>query len=393
MNFDFPQNAEEFRKELRAFLEQELPSWWRGIFVHDDRAIPFTREFCKKLAQKGWLTISWPQEYGGAGGSAWTETVMREEMWAHNEPRGPQYMNLNYIGPLIMRHGTPEQRKRFLPPMAAGDVLWTQGFSEPGAGSDLASLTTRADVHDDYFVVNGQKIWNSFADAPADWCLLLVRTSRSDRKQHGISILLVDMGTPGITVRPIDSMIGPHDINEIYFEDVVIPRNCLLGPLDNGWSVVSAGLAFERIGVARYARAHRVIEDLCGQLFNDGRRDPQSAKDIYSRHKLADLYVRAEAARLLNYRAISIQAAGGVPTTEASIARVHNTLIEQMVGHVGLDLMGSLGQIAMGDPEAPLGGDISRQWLETIPASVVAGAVEIQKNIIASQSLGLPRSW
>ena len=201
MDFEFSPEDEAFRAELRAFLDEELPSWWKTVFVDDDRAMPFTRELCQKLAARGWLTLSWPAAHGGADGSVWQQAVVREEMWAAGEPRGPQYMNLNYIGPLIMRFGTPEQQARHLPRMAAGDVLWCQGFSEPEAGSDLASLKTRAVRDGDHYVVNGQKIWNSYADAPADHCLLLARTNAEVKKQQGISMFLVDMRTPGITVR------------------------------------------------------------------------------------------------------------------------------------------------------------------------------------------------
>jgi alkylation response protein AidB-like acyl-CoA dehydrogenase len=176
MDFAFSEEEEAFRADLRAYLDVELPDWWRGMFVDDERAMPFTREMCRALAERGWLTLAWPVEHGGAAAGVWMQTILREEMWAREEPRGPQYMNLNYIGPLIMRFGTPEQRDRFLPPMARGEVIWTQGFSEPDAGSDLASLATRAEDRGDHYVVNGQKIWSSYADAPADWCLLLVRT-------------------------------------------------------------------------------------------------------------------------------------------------------------------------------------------------------------------------
>jgi alkylation response protein AidB-like acyl-CoA dehydrogenase len=145
MDFAFSAEEEAFRADLRAFLDDELPHWWRGMFVDDARAMPFTREMCRMLAERGWLTLAWPTEYGGSGASVWLQTILREEMWAREEPRGPQYMNLNYIGPLIMRFGTPEQRDRFLPPMSGGGVIWAQGFSEPDAGSDLASLATRAE--------------------------------------------------------------------------------------------------------------------------------------------------------------------------------------------------------------------------------------------------------
>ena len=387
MEFGFTADEEGFRAELRAFLDAELPAWWRGMFVDDARAIPETRRMCAALAARGWLTMAWPREHGGQDASVWKQTILREEMWAHHEPRGPQYMNLNYIGPCIMRFGTPAQKARFLPPMAAGRVLWTQGFSEPGAGSDLAALTTRAEERGDEFVVNGQKCWNSYADAPADWCMLLARTDPSAERHRGLSVLLVDMRTPGIRVRPIDSMAGPHELNEIFFDDVRVPRDCLLGVQNDGWNVIVAGLTFERTGIARYARAGRLIELLVDHMRREGRAD-----DPEVRQRLADLRARYEAARLLSYRAISLQAAGGVPTVEAAIARVHSTQLEQAVGHVGLELLGVAGQLGLDAPDAPLGGLLHQQWVRNVPTTVVAGSLEIQKSVIAERGLGLPRS-
>ncbi len=385
MNFEFTESEKAFRSELRAFIEAELPEEWRGMFVDEPGAIPFTREFCKKLAQRGWLTMAWPPEFGGAGAGPWMQTILREEMWAHEEPRGPQYMNLNYIGPLIMRFGTPEQQRRFLPPMARGEVIWTQGFSEPNAGSDLASLATRAEHRGDAFVVNGQKIWSSYADAPADWCLLLVRTDPRAPKRDGISVLLVDMTTPGITVRPIDSMAGPHEFNEIFFDDAHVPADCLLGEVHRGWEIVRVGLTFERAGIARYARAGRVIEMLVEHAKLRGLKgDPEV------RQKLADLRVRYEAARLLSYRVVAMQAEGKVPVAEASIARIHNTQLEQMVGQVGLEILGVAGQIAPGEDSAPIEGAVQRYWLRNIPTTIAAGTLEMQKNIVARRGLGLP---
>jgi alkylation response protein AidB-like acyl-CoA dehydrogenase len=386
MDFAFTDQEGAFRTELRAFLDAEVPDWWRGMFVDDDRTMPFTRELCRKLAERGWLTMAWPPEHGGSGASVWKQAIVREEMWAREEPRGPQYMNLNYIGPLLMRFGTSEQQARFLPPMASGDVIWTQGFSEPDAGSDLASLITRAEDRGDHFVVNGQKIWTSYADAPADWCLLLTRTDPSAPKHRGISVLLVDMATPGITVRPIDTMAGPHEFNEVFFDDVVVPRDCLLGEQDHGWDLIVAGLTFERVGIARYARAGRVIELLVEYANETGRGDDPAVRD-----RLAEVRARYEAARLLNYRAISMQAAGEVPTTEASVARMHNTQLEQAVGHVGLELLGPPGRLRADDRWAPLHGEIHRYWTRNIPTTVAAGTLEIQKNIVAQRGLGLPR--
>ncbi len=387
MDFAFSAEEEAFRTELRAFLAAELPSWWRGLFVDDPRAIPTTRAICAKLAERGWLTMAWPTEFGGSGASAWMQTVVREEMWAHEEPRGPQYMNLNYIGPLIMRYGTPDQHERFLPPMARGEVIWCQGFSEPDAGSDLASLTTRAADRGDHFVVDGQKLWTSYADAPADWCLLLVRTDPDAAKHAGISVLLVDMTTPGVTVRPIDTMAGPHEFNEVFFDGVVVPRDNLLGPQDGGWELIVTGLTFERAGIARYARAGRVIELLVEWARATGR-----AGEPDVRRKLAELRVRYEAARLLNYRTVSLQAAGEVPSTEASIARIHNGQLEQLVSQVGLELLGPAAQLGADDPDAPLAGAVRRHWLRNIPTTIAAGTLEVQKNVVAQRGLGLPRS-
>ncbi len=304
-----------------------------------------------------------------------------------DEPRGPQYMNLNYLGPCIMRFGTEAQKRRFLPPMAAGDVIWTQGFSEPGAGSDLAAVATRAERRAGHFVVNGQKTWSSYADAPADWCFLLARTAGGARRQDGLSILLVDMRTAGITVRPIDSMAGPHELNEMFFDDVVVPADCLLGREGQGWEIVTAGLAFERVGIARYARAGRVIALLVEHV-----RAAGLTEDPDVRQKLAELRVRYEAARLLSYRAISLQARGQVPSVEASIARLHNTQLEQLAGHVGLEILGLEGQLTHDAPAAPLRGFVYRQWVRNVPTTIAAGTLEVQKNVIARRGLGLPRA-
>jgi alkylation response protein AidB-like acyl-CoA dehydrogenase len=388
MDFAFTADEERFRAELRAFLAEELPDWWRGMFVDDARAIPFTRAFCQKLAARGWLTMAWPREHGGQEAGPWKQAILREEMWAHEEPRGPQYMNLNYIGPCIMRFGDTAQKERFLPPMAAGDVVWTQGFSEPGAGSDLAAVATLAEPRGGGFVVRGQKIWSSYADAPADWCFLLARTDPGAPRRHdGLSVLLVDMRTPGITVRPIPSMAGPHELNEIFFDEVPVPGDRLLGRPGQGWEIVTAGLAFERVGVARYARAGLVMELLAAHVKTAGL-----AGDPDVRRKLAELRVRYEAARLLSYRAISLQAEGRVPTVEASIARLHNTQLEQLAGHVGLEILGLAGLLTDEALDAPLAGLVHRQWVRNVPTTIAAGTLEVQKNIIARRGLGLPRA-
>jgi alkylation response protein AidB-like acyl-CoA dehydrogenase len=232
--------------------------------------------------------------------------------------------------------------------------------------------------HGDHFVVTGQKTWNSYADAPADWCFLLARTDPARPKHQGLSVLLVDMRTPGITVRPIDTMAGPHEFTEIFFDEVVVPREQLLGDEHAGWGIVMAGLTFERAGIARYARAGRIIAALVewAKAASDGSGRVADCAQV--RQALADLRARYEAARLLNYRVISQQAAGEVPSVEASIARLHNTQLEQRVGHVGLELLGLGGLLTHDAPEAPLDGLVYRQWVRNIPTTVAAESPRVR---------------
>lgn len=391
MDFAFSAEEQGFRREIRTFLDEELPDWWRGLWADDDRVIGLTRQICEKLAARGWLTWSWPSEFGGADGDLWTQTILREEMWGHGEPRGPQYMNLNYIGPMIMRFGSAEQQARFLPPMAAGRVLWTQGFSEPGAGSDLASVTTAARQEGDGFIVSGQKIWSSYANAPAEWCLLLVRTDPGAARHRGLSILMVDMTLPGVTVRPIDSMAGPREFCEIFLDEVAVPADCLLGAVGDGWNMIMAGLSFERGGIPWHAKASALIDALVRHAratVIDGR--PLAERpDV--RRKLAELHCRCEAARLVSYRVVSLLAAGEIPDTEAAIAMIHGSTLDQAAGRTALELMGPSGAIVHPDPGAPAGGHMERYWVESIPATIAGGTLEIQKNIVAQRGLALPR--
>jgi alkylation response protein AidB-like acyl-CoA dehydrogenase len=393
MDFAFTQEQEQFRQDLRAFLAENLTDEWRGNFgsnAHEN--IPLTRRICEEMAERGWLTLSWPRAYGGSDGDLWTQMVLREEMWGHGEPRGPQYMNLNYIGPMIMQFGTEEQKQRFLPSMAAGAVIWTQGFSEPGAGSDLASLITRAEDSGDHFVVNGQKIWNSYASSPADWCLLLARTNPDVPKHQGISVFLVDMTTPGVTVRPIESMAGMGEINEIFFDDVVVPRDCLLGEVDGGWPMIVYGLGLERTGIATHGRALTAIQrlvELAKAHEVDGR--PMS-EDPEVRRRIAALYTKYRAARLISYRIPSMTQAGQDPVSEASMAWIHGGLLLTEIGKVGLEMFGPVAQLTEDDPDAIADGALEREWVEMIPMTIGGGTVDVQRLIVAQRGLGLPKA-
>ncbi|MDP6692020.1 MAG: acyl-CoA dehydrogenase family protein [Alphaproteobacteria bacterium] len=391
MDFSFPEPTEAFRTELRQFLREELPEWWSGIFGDDERMFPFTREFCKKLAARGWLTMAWPKQYGGADADLWMQMVVREEMWAHGEPRGPQYMNLNYIGPAIMMFGTPEQKDRYLKPMANGDALWCQGFSEPGAGSDLAAISTQAQDNGQSFVVRGQKIWTSYATA-ADHCFLLARTDPEALRYKGLSMFLLDMRTPGITVRPIDSMGGPVEFSEVFFDDVEVPYDCLLGPRNEGWMVAMSALGYERTGIAWHSSTETVLDRLIeyAKTTRDENGEPL-AKRQSVREALVRMHVRTRAAKMLSYRVISDQAKDVTKDEDPAIAKVFATELGVYAGEVGMEILGSKGQLVASDPMAPLAGQMYGHWVHSIPMVIAAGSNEIQRNIIAQRGLALPR--
>jgi alkylation response protein AidB-like acyl-CoA dehydrogenase len=234
MWLEFDHAQQDLRTELRAFLKENLPPEYVGIW-HGPEGAPLSGAITRKMGERGWLTYYWPEEFGGKGGSVWDQTVIQEELFAHHEPRGAQYMGVNWIGPALMKFGTDEQREQYLPPIAAGDGYWAQLFSEPDAGSDLAGLRTRAVLDGDEYVINGSKIWTSYANQ-AKHGFLLCRTDTTLGKHGGISVLLIDMDAPGVEVRAIPSMVGWHRFHSVHFTDVRVPKDRLLGPLNNGWA-------------------------------------------------------------------------------------------------------------------------------------------------------------
>src|SRR5690606_29567959 len=229
MDFTMGDAAAELRGELRRLISAEVPADFLGAFTDDPADLAVAQHFCAILAERGLLCAAWPTQFGGRGSSVWEQTVVREEMWAHHEPRGAQYLGVNWVGPTIMRHGTPEQQRLHLPPIARGEVIWCQGFSEPDSGSDLASLRTAARPEGDGWRITGQKIWTSYATM-AQWCFLLARTAVEERKQQGLTVFLLPMSAPGIVVRPIRSMLGPHHLNEVFFDEVPVTGADVLGP-------------------------------------------------------------------------------------------------------------------------------------------------------------------
>jgi alkylation response protein AidB-like acyl-CoA dehydrogenase len=374
-DFDFTPEQEAFRAKLREFLDNRLPADWQGIFVEGDEAWQLSRE----LGAMGWLTQSWPSAYGGQDASIWLQAILQEEYWARNEPRGPQYMNVNWLGPALMHFGTDEQKAFFLAKLSAGEMLWAQGFSEPQAGSDLAAVQCAAAVDGDGFVVNGQKIWISYGDI-AHYCFLLCRTDPGSRRKEGLSVLLVDLDSPGITRRQIASTLGYHRINELFFDDVFVPAGALLGPLNDGWRVANTALAFERSGSARYARAARtlgLIEQRYGHEWDETRWEQYASVLAFGR-----------ATELVNYQVISKKESGEVPRVEASAARIHNSLLEQVLSDFAEETAGIDVMLYGADDHAVDNGELEAMWRNAFAATVTAGSYEIQSGIIA-RSVGL----
>jgi alkylation response protein AidB-like acyl-CoA dehydrogenase len=385
VDFDLGEGAARLRSRLRALTAQEIRPGYLGAFSDDPADLEVAQAFCRKLASEGLLTWSWPEEYGGSGGSVWEQTVVREEMWAHHEPRGAQYMGLNWVGPAIMAFGTDAQKARFLPPIAAGEVIWCQGFSEPGAGSDLAALSTRADPDGDGWRVNGQKIWTSYAQM-AQWCVLAARIGPvGDRKHDGITIFLLPMDRPGITVRPIRSMLGPHHLNEVFFDDVRVEADEVLGGPGGGWEVIRRALAHERVGIARYAR--------CDRLMSLWGGDPDRLDDLpeHLRSQWVRALIATRVSRLLAYRAVADQEAGRTAEASASAARLAVTQCDQQVAEL---LFQALEEHSLDDkaqPDAPLAGAIEDHWRYAQAATVASGTIEIQRMIVSRDRIGPSR--
>jgi alkylation response protein AidB-like acyl-CoA dehydrogenase len=380
MDYLLGEEAEALRQRLRGLIQEHLPDGFLGAFTDDPDDLAVTQRFCKLLAAEGLLAKAWPRESGGGGSTVWEQTIVREEMWAHHEPRGPQYMGINWVGPAIMAFGSPEQKARHLPPIAAGDVIWCQGFSEPDAGSDLAALKTRAEPDGaGGWRLSGQKVWTSYA-LMAQWCILAARTSPD--KHHGITMFLVPMDRTGMTARPIASLLGPHHLNELFLDEVPVTPDDVLGEVGQGWSVIREALKFERVGVARYARCDRLLSLLRASL---GARWDELPGALRARWMRALVKVRV--ASLLAYRVVDAQTKGTVDDADASIARVAATLCDQDTADV---LMEAIGSQALDDDRTShpvLAGAVEDHWRYSQAATVASGTIEIQRMLVARSAL------
>ena len=391
MDFRFSPEDDAFRQELRAFLQAEWSGGTGDAAVDSDEEYERERAFEKKLAQRGWLTLAWPVEYGGLGATNIRQAIMKEECSYARAPigGGPGGQATGLVGPAVMAHGTEEQKRRFLPPIAAGDTTWCQGFSEPNAGSDLASVQTRAVRDGDHYIVNGHKVWTSGAEY-ADWVHMLVRTDPDAPKHKGISYLLVDMKSPGISFRAIEEMTGRSGFYETFFDNVAVPIDNLLGEENRGWYVATTTLGFERSGVARVGAVARSLDDLRRHLASippASRPDNPRKTD----QKLAEHRIEIEISRWLAYRVAWMQDQGRPPTYEASVSKMYATEVAQRLANTAVNVLGLAGGLVMGSRRAPLGGLSAFTYLLTAHWTISAGTNEIQRNIVAQRGLGLPR--
>jgi alkylation response protein AidB-like acyl-CoA dehydrogenase len=379
--YDALERTAGLRSTLRSLMDEHLPGDFLGGFTSDPRDFETTETFCRTLGRQGLLALAWPEEAGGQGGSDWDLAALREEMWANFEPRGAQYMGVNWVGPAIMRFGTEAQKKRHLAAIAAGEVVWCQGFSEPDAGSDLASLRTRAVRHDGGWTIHGQKVWTSYANL-AGWMFLLARTNPDVRKYHGLTVFLVPMDRSGIEVRPIPSMLGPHHLNEVFLDGLEVTDDDVLGQVDGGWGLVREALAFERVGIARYARSERLLRDAPKVLGSRWQGIPEALL-----HRWATALVHCRRARLMAYRVIEKQQPGAIEPAEAAAYRIATTTLDQEAAEVLMEIVGSeaLGSSRAEDLFVRAVEDF---WRYSQASTIASGTVEVQRILLARSIFG-----
>ena len=395
---DSPQEA-AFRKDVRAFIKQEMPPGLsrrgKGGAMFGGGGGRFLQEgywqklrgWLDKLNERGWVAPAWPTEYGGAGLTVIEQFILNQEMATLGAPRSPNVIGLGWAGPTIILYGTDEQKKQHLPPILKAESFWCQGFSEPEAGSDLASLQTRAVRDGDDYIINGQKIWTSGAHG-AGWMIMLARTDPDAPKHKGISYFLLDMKSPGITVRPLVNMAGSHDFNEVFFDNVRVPQENLVGEENRGWYIGTTTLDFERSGIATGVSHALTVDDYVQYV---REQNGASFGGPTMRYELADRAVEAQVEQMLNYQVIGVQARGMVPSNEASIAKLFSTELDQRIADTGLKLLGTYGQLMKDSPHTKMNGRLPSMYLYATTSTIGGGTSEVQRNIIAQRGLGLPR--
>ena len=395
MDFRFTAEEEDFRREVHDFIEKECPADLRGGDVNFFQQVGNLFAWRKKVAQKGWVAPAWPKEYGGAG-----MTIMQQFIYNLETARmrGPSPIFIGglavaVIGPTIIIYGSEEQKQKHITRILAGEEVWCQGFSEPGSGSDLASLQTRAARDGDDYVINGQKIWTTVAHI-SQYMLLLARTDPDAPKHKGISYFIVPMKTPGVTVRPLFNMADTHEFNEVFFEDVRIPATSRVGEENQGWYMAATTLDIERSNIGSAVGQQQTVEDMI-RFAQENRSNGvvNINSDPTLRYELAERFIETEAAMTLSCRVVTMQAKGLIPNYESSAVKLYSMELNQRLANTGVKLLGMYGQLTRSSKRSPLKGRFSYQYLRSVANTIEGGTSEIQRNIVATRGLGLPKTY
>jgi alkylation response protein AidB-like acyl-CoA dehydrogenase len=400
MDLNLSPSELKFRDAFRAWLIPNVPKDWdsrRGEPAQAqsmEERFEFLKRWQRTMYEAGWAGVSWPKQYGGRGASLMEQVIFWQEMAQAGAPPLANVLGLGLIGPTLIAFGTEAQKKRYLAKILSAEEIWCQGFSEPDAGSDLANVRCQAELQGDHYIVNGQKVWNSYGWA-ADWCELVVRTDPSQAKHKGLTVLLVDMKSPGVDVRPLRQMTGETEFNEIFFHEVCVPAENVVGKVNDGWSVAIGTLMHERgtFGAGLQVMYRRNMDRLIELARTTDRNGGKAAGDPVIRQKLAQCYAEIEIMRWNQMRAFSRISATGVPGPEGSIQKIFWSELNQRFQQIAQEMLGPLGQLEQGDPLAIDNGAWSYGYLRSRGNTIEAGTSEIQRNIIGHFVLGLPKSY
>ena len=390
MDMTFSSEQLTFRDEVRAWIADAMPDEMKrkadagAVFENDE-----SMAWHQILHEKGWVAPDWPVEVGGPGWDSARRFIFQEELLRANTPALSPF-GLTMVGPLLIQYGSEEQRQRFLPPILSGDEIWCQGFSEPNAGSDLASLRTRGVVSGDEIIVQGQKTWTSFAQQ-SDWCILVVRTDPEAPKHKGLTFLLVDMETPGITIRPLIEMTGHAWFNEVFFDEVRVPLENVVGEINGGWDIVMTTLSVERGSTAQHARLGADLDLLIRAARETPRGEGRASDDPLVRQTLASFAADMMVLRMSVYRNAWAVKEKGLPGPEGSTLKVLWSEIDQRMKAAAVNILGPRALVQEGDPLALDDGYWAYEALWSRASTIYAGTSEVQRNIIATRVLGLPR--
>jgi alkylation response protein AidB-like acyl-CoA dehydrogenase len=390
VDLKFSAAQEEFRRELRAWLQRHPPPQIEPETPLAEE-VEQLRAWQRELCSGGWVGVHWPRAYGGRGAS-WVENfILQEELAEARSPELVGRIGVNLVGPTLIAHGTEEQKQRFLPKILNADEIWCQLFSEPQAGSDLASLRCRAEPCDGGFVVSGEKVWTSYAQF-ARWGILLARTDRAEHKTAGVSCLIVDMQSSGVEVRPLRQMTGSEEFNQVFFERVFIPAAHLVGERGKGWEIAQTTLAHERGTSPRQYVVHRILlAELLAAARRHRREGMAGTRHPLLRQALAQAAIELQIFRLHNWRTLTLLQRGLPLGAQSSVVKLFWSEMSQRMHDTALSLFGASGTLLSGDPRAPFAGRWARSFLYYRAATIFAGTSEIQRNILATRALGLPR--